>query len=129
MENRHEIHENDHLDIPARPHGRRLTISLLAVQTARAFAAWTHDHPNPPAHAEIVLGAHTEDGTLVGVVFASSRENEEADTVEIACLSTDGTPDACSTLLGAVCQAAGAAGYRRLVVRLGSHDAAVGGRR
>ncbi|MGI5490403.1 hypothetical protein [Microtetraspora malaysiensis] len=40
----------------------------------------------------------------------ASRVFDDGGTAEIVCLSTDGTPKACSTLLGAVCRSARATG-------------------
>ncbi|WP_431913513.1 XF1762 family protein [Nonomuraea jabiensis] len=120
MENRNEINantENGSVAVPAWRRDQRLTISRVAIQTARAFAAWTHRYLVPPAEAEIVIGAQTGNGTLVGVMFASGWNSDDEGTAEVFCLSTDGTPNACSALLGAARRAARAAGYRRLVAR------------
>ncbi|MEO3874187.1 XF1762 family protein [Nonomuraea sp. B12E4] len=120
MENCDEIRahaQNDSLTIPAWRRNQHLTTSPVTIQTARAFTAWTHRHLTPPAEAEIVLGVHTGNGTLVGVVFVSGWNSDDEGTAEIVCLSTDGTPNACSALLGAARRAARAAGYRRLIAR------------
>ncbi|MGW4796590.1 hypothetical protein ACWEPC_29630 [Nonomuraea sp. NPDC004297] len=119
MENSHEIYANNSLSISTCPRTRRLTVSPVATQTARAFTAWTHRHLNPPAEAEIVLGAFTGNGTLVGVVFAGGSEHGDEATAEVVCLSTDGTPDADRALLGAVWWAAEIRGYRLMSV--GAH--------
>ncbi|MEU5859754.1 XF1762 family protein [Nonomuraea sp. NPDC047529] len=122
MENFNEVcanTENGCLTKPSRRRNQRLAISQVAIQTARAFAAWTHRHLAPPAEAEIVLGVQTGNGTLVGVVFVSGWHCDDEATAEIVCLSTDGTPNACSALLGAARRAARAAGYRRLTARTG----------
>ncbi|MGW4797892.1 XF1762 family protein [Nonomuraea sp. NPDC004297] len=98
----------------------------LVPSTARAFTAWTHCHLKAPAQAEIVLGAYAGDGTLVGVVFAGACEHGDVSTAEVICLSTDGTPNACTALLSAVGRAVGAAGYRRLVTRIGPDKSSPG---
>lgn len=106
MENCNEIHTNHRSGIPAFPRDQCLTISPVAIQTARAFTAWTRCHLKAPAQAEIVLGAYAGNGTLVGVVFADACEHGDHSTAEIICLSTDGTPNACKALLSAAHRAA-----------------------
>ncbi|MEZ0076234.1 XF1762 family protein [Planotetraspora sp. GP83] len=96
----------------------RLVISPVAIQTARAFTAWTHRYLTPPISAEFVIGVQNSDATLVGVVFVDRPDCwvfDDGGTAEIVCLSTDGTPNACSALLGAAWRAARAKGYRRLI--------------
>ncbi|MFI7639254.1 XF1762 family protein [Nonomuraea sp. NPDC049400] len=97
----------------------RLTIVPIALRTARAFIAWSHRHLLPPRGAKFAIGVSTEDGTLVGVVTAGrpvSRVFDDGRTIEITRLATDGTPNACSALLGAAWRAAKAMGYRRLII-------------
>ncbi|MEV0619518.1 XF1762 family protein [Nonomuraea sp. NPDC050404] len=113
MEIRNEIY-TDGLSVSIKRRGQCLTVSPVAIQTARAFTAWTHHHLAPPSEVEIVLGARTGNGTLVGVVFVVDGDVDG--TAELACLSTDGTPNASSALLGAARKAAHAAGYRHLIV-------------
>ncbi|MFI9847188.1 XF1762 family protein [Nonomuraea sp. NPDC051941] len=96
----------------------RLTIVPVALRTARAFIAWSHRHLLPPRSANFALGVSTEDGTLVGVVIAgrpTAHVFDDGFTIEITRLATDGTPNACSALLGAAWRAAKAMGYRRLI--------------
>jgi hypothetical protein len=119
MENFHEIHANDCLSVSTCPRNQHLTVSPVAIQTARAFTAWTRRDLSPPTQAEIVLGAFTENGTLVGVVFAGGSEHGGEITAEVVCLSTDGTPGADRALLGAVWWAAQVKGYRLMSV--GAH--------
>jgi hypothetical protein len=120
MENFNEIRTS----ITACPRNQQLTVSPVATQTARAFTAWTHRDLIPPTQAEIVLGAFTGNGTLVGVVFASGSEHGDEATAEVVCLSTDGTPGADRALLGAVWWAAQVKGYRLMSV--GAHLRTVG---
>ncbi|MEQ4720901.1 XF1762 family protein [Nonomuraea sp. B19D2] len=94
----------------------RLVIVPIALRTARAFIAWSHRHLLPPRGAKFAIGVSTEDGTLVGVVTAGrpvSRVFDDGLTIEVTRLATDGTPNACSALLGAAWRAAKAMGYRR----------------
>ncbi|MFC5814150.1 XF1762 family protein [Nonomuraea harbinensis] len=93
-------------------------IAPVTIQTARAFAAWTHPHLAPPADAEFVIGVHSGRGALVGVVFIDRPGRwalDDGRTAEITCLSTDGTPNACSALLGAAWRAIRSKGCRRLM--------------
>lgn len=58
------------------------------------------------------------DGELVGVGIASqpkARQSNDGYTVEISRIATDGHPNACSRLYGALCRAAAAIGMRRAV--------------
>lgn len=97
---------------------RRLVIVPITLRTAKAFIAWSHRHLLPPPGAKYAIGVSTEDGTLVGVVVAGrpiARHFDDGFTVEVTRLSTDSTPNACSSLLGAAWRAAKAMGYRRLI--------------
>jgi hypothetical protein len=96
----------------------KLTIVPVSLRTARAFIAWTHRHLNPPQGAKFAIGVNTENGTLVGVATAGrpvARAFDDGFTIEITRLSTDGTPNACSALVGAAWRVARAMGYRRLI--------------
>ncbi len=98
--------------------GNRLRVVPITLQTARAFIAWSHRHPLPAPEAGFAIGASTEDGTLVGVVVAGRPVLRELDgglTIEVTRPATDGTGDACPTLLRAAWAAAQAMGYRRLI--------------
>lgn len=110
---------NRNLNNFTRLEDRRLVISPITLQTARAFTAWTHRYLVAPTDAEFVLGVRNDNATLVGVVFAgppSSWRDDDGSTVEILCLATDGTPGAERALVGATWWAARVKGYRRMVV-------------
>ncbi|MEU6429731.1 XF1762 family protein [Microbispora sp. NPDC046973] len=118
MERRNGIQKNAGSGGLATTEKPRLLISPVAIQTARAFTAWTHRYLAPPAAAEFVIGVQTSDTTLVGVAFVDTlafRAFDDGSTAEVVCLSTDGTPNACSALLGAAWRAAQTEGYRRLI--------------
>lgn len=122
MENRNQsqgiVDDGHRLNNPARSDNQRLVISPIAIQTAMAFVAWTHRHRVLPAAAEFAIGVQTDDGTLVGAVLVGwpvARAFDDGYTAEVTRLSTDGTPNACSMLLGAAWRAAHAMGYRRLI--------------
>ncbi len=58
------------------------------------------------------------DGELVGVGVASEPKaprSRDGFTVEITRIATDGHPNACSRLYGALCRAAAAIGHRRAI--------------
>jgi len=117
-ENREIVGEGNGLNNPARPKNRRLVISPVTIQTARAFVAWTHRHLGQPVDAEFAIGVQTSGGTLVGVVLVgrpTAPALDDGRTAEVTRLATDGTPNACSALLGAAWRAARAMGYRRLI--------------
>lgn len=121
MENSNEIQKTVHdgkLNNPARSEDRRLVISPVTIRTARAFTAWTHRHLAPPVDAEFAIGVQSAGGTLVGVAFVDRPVCwvfDDDRTAEVTCLSTDGTPNACSALLGAAWRLSRAEGYRRLI--------------
>ncbi|WP_199537468.1 XF1762 family protein [Spongiactinospora gelatinilytica] len=97
---------------------QRLVIVPLAIRTARAFVAWQHRHLGPPPGAMFAIGVTTPDTTLVGVAIIgrpTARAFDDGFTAEVTRLATDGTPNACSALLGAAWRAARAMGYRRLI--------------
>ncbi|WP_049556521.1 XF1762 family protein [Nonomuraea sp. SBT364] len=112
MENCNEIQKTVHDGSLNNPE-RRLAISPVTIQTARAFVAWTHRYLAPPAEAEFVIGVQSGRGALVGVVFVDQSHDDR--TAEITCLSTDGTPNACSALHGAAWRASRSRGYQRLI--------------
>ncbi|MFF3669901.1 XF1762 family protein [Microtetraspora malaysiensis] len=120
MENWNEIQENAYggwLNNPERGENPRLVISPVTIPTARAFVAWTHRYLAPPVDAEFITSVQTGSGTLVGVVFVDRPTEwvfDDGGTAEVICLATDGTPNACSALLGAAWRAARDMGYRRL---------------
>ncbi|PZG24525.1 hypothetical protein C1I98_35495 [Spongiactinospora gelatinilytica] len=95
-----------------------MVIVPLAIRTARAFVAWQHRHLGPPPGAMFAIGVTTPDTTLVGVAIIgrpTARAFDDGFTAEVTRLATDGTPNACSALLGAAWRAARAMGYRRLI--------------
>jgi len=58
------------------------------------------------------------DGDVVGVAIAgrpTNRNNDDGQTVEVLRVATDGTPNACSALLGACARASRAIGCRRCI--------------
>ncbi|WP_433498508.1 XF1762 family protein [Sphaerimonospora sp. CA-214678] len=122
MESRNEnqtiANEREVLNSPKRPENRRLVISPVAIQTARAFIAWTQPAFTPPADAAFAIGARTGDGTLLGVAligWPTASLFDDGDTAELLCLATDGMPDVSPTLLVAAWREVRTMGYRRLI--------------
>lgn len=84
----------------------------------QAVAAWHRHHaPIPGGFSWYCCGAVVA-GRLVGVAISgrpTNRNNDDRQTVEVLRLATDGTPNACSALLGASARAARALGARRIL--------------
>ncbi len=84
---------------------------------ARRFIADVHRHSRAPRRVICAVGVEA-DGKLVGVgTLERPKATSLCDgyTVEASRVCTVGTRNACSMLYGALCRAAGALGYRRLV--------------
>ncbi|MBP2707217.1 hypothetical protein JOL79_25870 [Microbispora sp. RL4-1S] len=110
--------EREGLSGTERLESRRLVISPVPIQTARAFIAWTQPRLALPAGAAFAVGAQTGDGTLVGVAvigWPTAWAFDDGDTAEVLALATDGTPDANRALLGSAWPLVREMGYRRLI--------------
>lgn len=87
------------------------------VLSAEVAVARLHRHL-PRIEGGLFASTAWVDGVLVGVAIASlpkARLARDGFTVEITRVATDGHPNACSRLYGALCRAAGAVGYRRAI--------------
>lgn len=85
---------------------------------AEYVAVWHRSHPIPPRGHKFSLGVVDKEGFLGGVAIVGrpiARELDDAFTLEVTRLVTDGTRNACSKLYGATWRAARALGYQRLV--------------
>ena len=84
----------------------------------KAVAAWHRHHaPLPGGFAWFCVGAVCR-GRLVAVAIAgrpTNRNNDDGQTVEVLRVASDGTPNACSAVMGAVGRAARAVGARRVI--------------
>jgi hypothetical protein len=90
----------------------------VTLREANEFVARHHRHRPPPQGHRFCTGVGTTDGRLVGVVVVGrpvARFLDDGHTAQVSRLATDGTPNACSALLGAAWLAARALGYRRLI--------------
>jgi len=90
---------------------------LVPVDYARATAfveRFHRTHPKATVH-KFSVGIEDRNGRLLGVAMASRPRRDDRFTLEVARCCTDGSKNACSMLYGAVCRAAQALGYRRVV--------------
>lgn len=101
----------------------RLTAVPVTYRDACAWIRRHHRH-HPPSRGQVfaigcaVVGEGGEVGEVVGVATAGrpvSRHLADGWTLEVNRVATDGTPNACSFLYGAVRRAGRAMGYRRFV--------------
>jgi len=102
------------------PDSVRLTIVPLTLPVAnRAVSEWHRHHaPIPGGFAWFSVGAVTEEGRIVAVAIAgrpTNRNNDDRQTLEVLRVASDGTPNACSAVLGACGRAGRAMGARRVI--------------
>jgi antitoxin (DNA-binding transcriptional repressor) of toxin-antitoxin stability system len=84
----------------------------------RDWIAANHRHSGRPAGYKFAIGLETEPGVLVGVCVAGrpvARMIDQDRTLELTRVCTDGTPNACSMLIGAARRAASAMGYTTII--------------
>lgn len=97
---------------------QHLRIVPLDLATAnRAVERW-HRHHAPTVGHRWSIGCEDESGQLVGVAIAGrpvARMLDDGRSVEVTRLATDGTPNACSCLYGAMKRIAAAMGYQRII--------------
>lgn len=97
----------------------RIRVVPLTLPKANKLVSLWHRHhaPIPGGFAWFCVGAVAQ-GVLVGCAIAgrpTNRNNDDTQTVEVLRVATDGTPNACSALLGACGRAAQAIGARRII--------------
>lgn len=93
----------------------RLTVVPLGLREANAYVAERHRHHGPTRGHKFSVGVRDERGELRGVAIAGrpvARKLDDGDSLEVLRVCTDGTPNACSMLYGAVRRAAVAMGYQ-----------------
>jgi len=91
-----------------------LRISPISLREANAYIAEMHRHHPPTRGHKFSIAVRDDQGTLRGVAVAGrpvSRMLDDGETLEVLRVATDGTPNACSMLYGAVRRAAIAMGY------------------
>lgn len=102
---------------PARQQ-ERLTIVPLTLNRAREVVDALHRHHKKPQGHRFSIGVQRPDGVLCGVAIVGrpvARCFDQERCVEVTRVATDGTPNACSALYGAVWRAASAMGVVRAI--------------
>lgn len=92
-------------------------VPLSLAQANEHVAAW-HRHNDPVVGHKFSVGAADEGGVLHAVAIVGrpvARHYDDADTLEVLRVASDGTANANSMLYGACARATFALGYRRLV--------------
>jgi hypothetical protein len=96
----------------------KLVIVPCHLRQANAFVAVHHRHHEPIQTHKYSLAVCDESGTVRGVSIVNrpaSRMLDDAWTLEVARLATDGCENACSALYGASWRVAKAMGYRKML--------------
>jgi hypothetical protein len=84
---------------------------------ANTLVVHWHRHHKPLAQAKFSIGVIELDGRVCGAAIVGrpvARLLDDGNTLEVNRCVTDGTPNACSALYGAVARAAKALGYARI---------------
>lgn len=95
----------------------RLTIVPCTITDAKAFVDQHHRHHPPPVGGLFAVACADETGAVRGVAIVGrpvARMMQDGWTAEVTRVATDGCPNACSALYGAVRRAAKALGWKRL---------------
>lgn len=92
-----------------------LQLEPISLKDANALVAYWHRHHGPTRGHKFSVGVVDGEGVLVGVAIAGrpvARALDDGRTLEVLRVATDGTPNVCSMLYGAVRRAAIGMGYR-----------------
>lgn len=92
-----------------------LQIQPIGLRAANAFVAAHHRHHGPTRGHKFSISVADAQGRTRGVVIAGrpvARRLDDGAHLEVLRVCTDGTPNVCSMLYGAVRRAAKAMGYR-----------------
>ena len=96
-----------------------LKIVPCALSQANAYVARLHRHNSTTKSGRFAVGLAGEDGVVHGVGIAGTplavSEMATPGVIEILRVCTDGTPNACSMIYGALRRAAVALGYHRVI--------------
>lgn len=99
----------------AKPEGSiRLHVVPCTLKMACKFISMAHRHHRPPVGSVFNLAVVDTSGMVRGVATIGrpvARMLDDGFTVEVNRVATDGTPNACSALYGAVARAARSLGY------------------
>ena len=96
----------------------RLTIVPCTQRKACEFIAQYHRHHRPPRGSVINMAVVDEGCRVRGVATAGrpvARVLDDGQTLEVNRVATDGCPNACSALYGALARAARSLGYRSII--------------
>lgn len=97
---------------------QRLTVVPLHLREANDVVAQLHRHHKPCRTHKFSVGVVDESGAMRGVAIANrpvARHMDDGRTLEVARVATDGCPNACSALYGAVRRVAKAMGYKKVI--------------
>lgn len=96
----------------------RLRIFPITLAKANTLVQHWHRHHKPVDQSRFCIGVCDEyNGTIFGAAIVGrpvARLLDDGTTLEVNRCVTDGTPNACSALYGAVARAAKALGYQRV---------------
>jgi hypothetical protein len=105
--------------MPKRPGQKPLEVMMLTLDEARDIVDRLHRHHKRPQGHKISIGVHLAGETqLRGVAIvgrATARCFDNRYTLEVTRVATDGTPNACSRLYGAVWGGVREFGIRRVI--------------
>lgn len=94
-----------------------LEIRPCTYRKAKEFVNEHHRHNKPPVGHKFSIACYEND-RLCGVAMVGrpvGRFLDDGLTLEVNRCCTDGTKNACTMLYGAVCRAAKALGYKRII--------------
>lgn len=94
--------------------GRTLKLVPVTLREANAFVEKLHRHHGPTRGHKFAVAVGSTDGLMRGVAIAGrpvARHLDDGVHLEVLRVCTDGTPNVCSMLYGAVRRAAVAMGY------------------
>jgi hypothetical protein len=95
-----------------------LRVQPIGLRAANDFVARLHRHHGPTRGHKFSISVMDEHVVLHGVAIAGrpvARHLDDGLTLEVLRVCTDGTPNACSMLYGAVARAGRAMGYERVI--------------
>jgi hypothetical protein len=104
--------------VTARVGQEQLTVVPLILDEARTLVDALHRHHKKPTGHRFSIGVQRPDGSLCGVAIVGrpvARAFTNRYTAEVTRVATDGTPNACSALYGAVWGAASRMGFLRVI--------------
>jgi hypothetical protein len=93
-----------------------LLLRPVSLREANGFVAERHRHHGPVRGQKFAVGLEDAGGRLRGVAITGrpvARLLDDGCHLEVLRVATDGSPNACSQLYGAVARAGAAIGYRR----------------